>query len=115
MSREDLQHRVEVDLAGELVEGDVTAARAEPGGRSAMLAVEVRGEGDGGVGGRVGILAPPDEPHRDGSGVPQRPEHVGLAILGQSPGWAEWLAITTIVTANTVSVLATDRRQAARA
>ena len=40
---------------------------------------------------------------------------VGLAILDQSPGWAEWLAITTIVAANAVSVLATGRRQAARA
>jgi inner membrane transporter RhtA len=29
---------------------------------------------------------------------------VGLAILDQSLGWVEWLAITTIVTANTVSV-----------
>jgi inner membrane transporter RhtA len=37
---------------------------------------------------------------------------VGLAILDQSPGWAEWLAITTIVAANTVSVLTTDRRKA---
>jgi inner membrane transporter RhtA len=32
---------------------------------------------------------------------------VGLAILDQSPGWVEWLAITTIVAANAVSVLAT--------
>ena len=30
---------------------------------------------------------------------------VGLAILDQSLGWVEWLAITTIVTVNTVSVL----------
>ena len=30
---------------------------------------------------------------------------VGLVILGQTLGWAEWLAIATIVTANTVSVL----------
>jgi inner membrane transporter RhtA len=37
---------------------------------------------------------------------------VGLAILDQSLGWAEWLAITTIVTANTVSVLATHRSPA---
>jgi inner membrane transporter RhtA len=29
---------------------------------------------------------------------------VGLLVLGQSLGWAEWLAITTIVTANTVSL-----------
>ena len=29
---------------------------------------------------------------------------VGLVVLGQSLGWAEWLAITTIVTANTVSL-----------
>jgi inner membrane transporter RhtA len=34
---------------------------------------------------------------------------VGLAILDQSLGWAEWLAITTIVTANTVSVLTAHR------
>jgi inner membrane transporter RhtA len=34
---------------------------------------------------------------------------VGLLILGQSLGWAEWLAITTIVTANTISVLTADR------
>ena len=33
---------------------------------------------------------------------------VGLAILDQSLGWAAWLAITTIVTANTVSVLTAD-------
>jgi inner membrane transporter RhtA len=37
---------------------------------------------------------------------------VGLLILAQSLGWAEWLAITTIVTANTVSVLTTDRGRA---
>jgi inner membrane transporter RhtA len=36
---------------------------------------------------------------------------VGLLILDQSLGWAEWLAITTIVTANTVSVLTADRRR----
>ena len=35
---------------------------------------------------------------------------VGLLILDQSLGWAEWLAITTIVIANTVSVLTADRR-----
>jgi len=35
---------------------------------------------------------------------------VGLLILDQSLGWAEWLAITTIVIANTVSVLTVDRR-----
>jgi inner membrane transporter RhtA len=29
---------------------------------------------------------------------------VGLAVLGQSLGWAEWLAVTAIVTANAVSV-----------
>jgi inner membrane transporter RhtA len=33
---------------------------------------------------------------------------VGLVVLGQSLGWAEWLAVTTIVTANGVSVLSTD-------
>ena len=33
---------------------------------------------------------------------------VGLVVLGQSLGWAEWLAITTIVTANGVSVLSAD-------
>jgi inner membrane transporter RhtA len=32
---------------------------------------------------------------------------VGLVILDQSLGWAEWLAIAAIVTANTVSVLTT--------
>jgi inner membrane transporter RhtA len=37
---------------------------------------------------------------------------VGLAILDQSLGWAEWLAITTIVTANTVSVLTAHRSPA---
>jgi inner membrane transporter RhtA len=37
---------------------------------------------------------------------------VGLVILGQSLGWVEWLAITTIVTANTVSVLTADRSPA---
>jgi inner membrane transporter RhtA len=37
---------------------------------------------------------------------------VGLVILSQSLGWAEWLAIATIVTANTVSVLTTDRSRA---
>ena len=37
---------------------------------------------------------------------------VGLLILDQqSLGWAEWLAITTIVIANTVSVLTADRRR----
>ncbi|MEV6752620.1 EamA family transporter [Streptomyces sp. NPDC051214] len=30
---------------------------------------------------------------------------VGMAVLGQSLGWVEWLAITAIVTANGVSVL----------
>jgi inner membrane transporter RhtA len=34
---------------------------------------------------------------------------VGLAILDQPLGWSEWLAITTIVTANTVSVLTAQR------
>jgi inner membrane transporter RhtA len=34
---------------------------------------------------------------------------VGWVILGQTLGWAEWLAITTIVTANTVSLLTTHR------
>jgi inner membrane transporter RhtA len=37
---------------------------------------------------------------------------VGLAILDQSLGWAEWLAITTIMTANTVSVLTAHRSPA---
>jgi inner membrane transporter RhtA len=37
---------------------------------------------------------------------------VGLLILGQSLGWAEWLAIATIVSANTVSVLTADRSPA---
>ena len=37
---------------------------------------------------------------------------VGLLILGQSLGWAEWLAIATIVSANTVSVLTADRSRA---
>jgi hypothetical protein len=35
---------------------------------------------------------------------------VGLLILDQSLRWAEWLDITTIVIANTVSVLTADRR-----
>jgi inner membrane transporter RhtA len=39
---------------------------------------------------------------------------IGLAILDQSLGWAEWVAITTIVTANTVSVLTAGRRPPAR-
>ncbi|MEV0522531.1 EamA family transporter [Streptomyces sp. NPDC050439] len=30
---------------------------------------------------------------------------VGMAVLGQSLGWVEWLAITAIVTANGISVL----------
>jgi inner membrane transporter RhtA len=34
---------------------------------------------------------------------------VGLLVLGQSLGWAEWLAITTIVTANAISLLSTHR------
>jgi inner membrane transporter RhtA len=34
---------------------------------------------------------------------------IGLVILGQSLGWAEWLAIMAIVTANTVSVLTAGR------
>jgi len=34
---------------------------------------------------------------------------VGLLILDQSLGWAKWLAITTIVIANTVSVVTADR------
>jgi inner membrane transporter RhtA len=37
---------------------------------------------------------------------------VGLVILGQSLGWAQWLAIVTIVTANTVSVLTANRSPA---
>src|SRR5215218_7897429 len=35
---------------------------------------------------------------------------VGLVVLDQGLGWPEWLAIAAIVTANTVSVLATGRR-----
>jgi inner membrane transporter RhtA len=38
---------------------------------------------------------------------------VGLVILGQTLGWAEWLAIATIVTANTVSVATAGDRRAA--
>jgi hypothetical protein len=38
---------------------------------------------------------------------------VGLVVLGQSLGWAEWLAIATIVSANTVSVLTAGRGRAA--
>ena len=34
---------------------------------------------------------------------------VGLLVLGQSLGWAEWLAIAAIVTANTISVLTIHR------
>jgi inner membrane transporter RhtA len=30
---------------------------------------------------------------------------VGWVVLGQSLGWAEWLAITTIVAANSVSAV----------
>jgi inner membrane transporter RhtA len=37
---------------------------------------------------------------------------VGWAVLGQSLGWAEWLAIATIVTANTVGVLTAGRSPA---
>jgi inner membrane transporter RhtA len=37
---------------------------------------------------------------------------VGLVVLGQSLGWAEWLAIATVVSANTVSVLTADRGRA---
>jgi len=36
----------------------------------------------------------------------------GLAVLGQSPGLAGWLAIAAIVTANTVSVSAAARHAA---
>jgi inner membrane transporter RhtA len=36
---------------------------------------------------------------------------VGLLILDQCLGWAKGLAITTIVIANTVSVLTADRRR----
>lgn len=36
---------------------------------------------------------------------------VGLAILSQSLGWADWLAIATIVTANTISVLTAGHRR----
>jgi inner membrane transporter RhtA len=35
---------------------------------------------------------------------------VGLVVLGQALGWAEWLAIAAIVIANTVSVLSAGRR-----
>jgi inner membrane transporter RhtA len=35
---------------------------------------------------------------------------VGLVVLDQSLGWPEWLAIAAIVTANTLSVLAANRR-----
>jgi inner membrane transporter RhtA len=35
---------------------------------------------------------------------------VGLVVLDQALGWPEWLAIAAIVTANTVSVVATGRR-----
>jgi threonine/homoserine efflux transporter RhtA len=37
---------------------------------------------------------------------------VGWVVLGQSPGWAEWLAIATIVSANAVGVLTADRSPA---
>jgi inner membrane transporter RhtA len=37
---------------------------------------------------------------------------VGWAILGQSLGWAEWLAITAIVTANSVSASTAHRSPA---
>jgi inner membrane transporter RhtA len=30
---------------------------------------------------------------------------VGLVVLGQALGWAEWLAITAIVAANTFSLV----------
>src|SRR5918994_6559403 len=43
------------------------------------LAVQVGQEGDGGVGGRVGVVAAPDEQHRDGGGVPEGAEHDALA------------------------------------
>jgi inner membrane transporter RhtA len=36
---------------------------------------------------------------------------IGLVILGQALGWAEWLAIAAIVTANTVSVLTAGGRE----
>ena len=39
---------------------------------------------------------------------------VGLVVLDQALGWAEWLAITAIVIANTVSVLSAGRRGPAR-
>jgi inner membrane transporter RhtA len=32
---------------------------------------------------------------------------VGLVVLDQSLGWAEWLAVTTIVTANAICLLTT--------
>jgi inner membrane transporter RhtA len=38
---------------------------------------------------------------------------VGLVVLDQSLGWPEWLAIAAIVTANSVSVLASGRRKPA--
>jgi inner membrane transporter RhtA len=37
---------------------------------------------------------------------------VGLAVLGQSLGWAEWLAVAAIVSANAVSVLTAARGRA---
>jgi inner membrane transporter RhtA len=35
---------------------------------------------------------------------------VGLVVLHQSLGWPEWLAIAAIAAANTVSVMAANRR-----
>jgi inner membrane transporter RhtA len=39
---------------------------------------------------------------------------VGLVVLGQSLGWAEWLAIAAIVTANTVSSFSSAARRGRR-
>jgi threonine/homoserine efflux transporter RhtA len=37
---------------------------------------------------------------------------VGWVVLGQFLGWAEWLAIATVVSANTVGVLTADHSPA---
>ena len=37
---------------------------------------------------------------------------IGRVVLDQSLHWVEWLAIAAIVTANTVSVLTADHREA---
>jgi hypothetical protein len=46
------------------------------------------------------------------SAVPFLAALVGLLFLGQSLGWAEWLAVATIVGANTVCVLTADHSPA---